>query len=66
MGGGLACVIGCVVVVWGCLSLSVKLLRREEVRPEMSGLLVVEVTSLCGGRGVKPERHQSNTNILKV
>ena len=56
VGGGLACVIGCVVVVLGCLSLSVKLLRREEVRTGMSGLVVVELTSLCYEPGVKTER----------
>ena len=56
VGGGLACVVGCVVVCLGCSSSSVNLARREEVRAEMSGLVVVEVPSLSGGSGVKPER----------
>ena len=56
VGGGLVCGTGCVVVVLECLSLSVTLLRREEVRAEMSGLVMVEVTSSCSGRGVKPQR----------
>lgn len=55
-GGGLGCLGGCVVCVVGCLSLCVKLLRREEVRAEMSDRVVVGVASLCGGPGVKPER----------
>ena len=56
VGGGLVCGTGCVVVVLECLSLSVTLLRREEVRAEMSVLVMVEVTSSCSGRGVKPQR----------
>ena len=57
--GGLAGVVGCCVVVLGWLSLSARLSRREEVRAEMSGFVVVEVTSLCGGPGVKPERQSA-------
>ena len=50
VGGGLKYVIGCAVGVLGCLSQSVKLWRREEVRAEMSGRVVVGVVSL------KPKR----------
>ena len=56
VGGGLAGRVGCVVEGVGCLPLSVRLARSEEVRAEMSCWVVVEVPSCGDGHDVKPER----------
>ena len=52
MGGGLAGCVDCVVEGEGCLWLSVRLARSEEVR----AAIVVELTSCGDVPGVKPER----------
>ena len=52
VGGVLAGRVGCVVEGEGCLLLSVRLVRSEEVR-----MVIVDELSSCGdGPGVKPER----------
>ena len=52
VGGGLAGCVDCVVEGEGCLWLSVRLARSEEVR----AAIVVELSSCGDGPGVKPER----------
>ena len=52
VGGGLAGRAGCVVEGEGCLRLSVRLARSEEVRT----VIVVELSSCGDGPGVKTER----------
>ena len=48
--------VGCVVEGVGCLPLSVRLARNEEVRAAMACWVVVELPSCGGGPGVKSER----------
>ena len=48
--------VGCVVEGVGCVPLTVRLARSEEVRAEMACWVVVELSSYGDGPGVKPKR----------